>query len=111
MKISINDIRKIIKEELAANTKPTGQDKNEDPTGKGQQQKNPKITDAAAAAAAKASEKNAQLQKGAEKAAERGGSTLVNSILADLMKFKKKGVSKNDLLAAIKQAVQKIPNE
>ena len=107
MKISIDDIRRIIKEEFAAGSSPAEQDKK----GQGQQQGTPKITDATAAAAAKASEKNAQVQKGAEKAAERGGSTLVNSILADLSKFTKRGVSKKDLMDALKKAIVKIPND
>ena len=106
MKISMDDIRRIIKEELAASAKPAGQDKDQ-----GQQQGTPKIADATAAAAAKASEKNVQVQKGAEKAAEKGGSTLVNSILADLSKFTKRGVSKKDLMDALKKAIAKIPND
>lgn len=107
MKISIDDIRRIIKEEIEANLKPSEQDKKD----QSQQQRVPKIADATAAAAAKASEKNAQVQRGAERAAERGGSTLVDSIFADLSKFTKKGVSKKDLMGALKKAIAKIPND
>lgn len=107
MKISIDDIRRIIKEELAAGAKPAEQDEKAGDT----KPQTPKIADATAAAAAKAGEKNVYVQKGAQKAAEKGGAALMNSVLADFSKYTKNNVGKKELMQAIKQALAKMPNE
>jgi hypothetical protein len=103
MKIDIDTIKRIIKEELSsAGT----QDKKPE-----QKKQDMKFSDANAQKLANASKKNVQAQKAASAASEKGGSALVQSILAELMKFKNNGSSKEDIIAALKLVIPKIPKD